>query len=210
MAEGDPARCPVDFDHFSPEHAAAWPARWAEMRAQCPHAWTERYGGFWVVTRYRDIVAIAQRPEDFSPAKYQDPETGESRLVRLVAVDDAGTVINPELFEGQLHGGYAQGVAQALYELVQYDRDGNLVTGNFADYAIVTAAELPSFDVVDSQTPTPYNALGVKGVGESGTIGSTPAVHNAVIDALAHLGIRHLDMPVTPERVWRAIGATHA
>ncbi|CAB4766569.1 MAG: molybdopterin-dependent oxidoreductase [Actinobacteria bacterium] len=139
-----------------------------------------------------------------------DTETGESRLVRLVAVDDAGTVINPELFEGQLHGGYAQGVAQALYELVQYDRDGNLVTGNFADYAIVTAAELPSFDVVDSQTPTPYNALGVKGVGESGTIGSTPAVHNAVIDALAHLGIRHLDMPVTPERVWRAIGATHA
>ena len=79
MAEGDPARCPVDFDHFSPEHAAHWPARWAEMREQCPHAWTERHGGFWVVTRYRDIVAIAQRPEDFSPAKYQDPETGESR-----------------------------------------------------------------------------------------------------------------------------------
>lgn len=134
-----------------------------------------------------------------------DTETGEVRLVRLVGVDDAGTVINPELFEGQLHGGYAQGAAQALYECVRYDDDGNLLTGNFADYAIVTAAELPSFGVIDSQTPTPYNALGVKGVGESGTIGATPAVHNAVIDALAHLGIRHLDMPCTPERVWRAV-----
>ena len=134
-----------------------------------------------------------------------DTETGDVRLVRLVGVDDAGTVINPDLFEGQLHGGYAQGVAQALYECVRYDDDGNLLTGNFADYAIVSAAELPSFEVIDSQTPTPYNSLGVKGVGESGTIGATPAVHNAVVDALAHLGVRHLDMPCTPERVWRAI-----
>ncbi len=126
-----------------------------------------------------------------------DTDTGDARLVRLVAADDAGTVINPELFEGQLHGGFAQGVAQALYEQVVYDEAGNLVTGNFADYAIVTSTELPSFEVIDSQTPTPYNSLGVKGVGESGTIGSTPAVHNAVVDALAHLGVRHIDMPAT-------------
>ncbi len=136
-----------------------------------------------------------------------DTETGDTRLVRLVACDDAGRVLNPLLVDGQRHGGIAQGVAQALYEQVAYDADGNPLTTNFADYAIVSAAELPSFELVDSETPTWVNPLGAKGIGESGTIGSTPAVHNAVCVAVAHLGVRHVEMPCTPERVWQAIRA---
>ncbi|HKE75720.1 MAG TPA: xanthine dehydrogenase family protein molybdopterin-binding subunit [Acidimicrobiales bacterium] len=136
-----------------------------------------------------------------------DTETGDARLVRLVAVDDAGRVLNPLLAEGQRHGGLAQGAAQALYEHVQFDADGNPLTTNFADYAIVSAAELPSFELVPLETPTWVNPLGAKGIGESGTIGSTPAVQNAVCDALAHLGVRHVDMPCSPERVWQAIQA---
>jgi carbon-monoxide dehydrogenase large subunit len=139
-----------------------------------------------------------------------DVDTGLVRLVRHVACDDAGTVLNPNIFEGQVHGGIAQGVAQALLEEFRYDEDGNPLTGNFADYSVISAAELPSFDVVHMETPTSYNPLGAKGVGESGTIGSTPAVQSAVVDALAHLGVRHVDMPTSPERVWRAIaGATN-
>jgi carbon-monoxide dehydrogenase large subunit len=134
-----------------------------------------------------------------------DVETGMARLVRHVACDDAGRIINPLLVEGQLHGGIATGAAQALIEEVRYDEDGNPVTANLADYPMISAAELPSFELVAMETPTPLNALGAKGVGESGTIGSTPAVQSAVVDALAHLGVRHVDMPATPERVWRAI-----
>jgi carbon-monoxide dehydrogenase large subunit len=134
-----------------------------------------------------------------------DLETGAVRLVRMVAVDDAGRVLNPLLVEGQVHGGLAQGAAQALLEQFVYDEEGNPLTANLADYAFVSAAELPSFDSVRMQTPTPLNPLGAKGIGESATIGSTPAVHNAVVDALSHLGVRHLDMPATPRRVWEAI-----
>jgi len=134
-----------------------------------------------------------------------DVETGKARLVRHVACDDAGRVLNPLLLDGQIHGGIAQGAAQALLEEVRYDPDGNPVTSNLADYAFISAAELPSFEVVHMETPTPRNPLGAKGVGESGTIGSTPAVQSAVVDALSHLGVRHVDMPATPERVWRAI-----
>ncbi|WP_227462470.1 xanthine dehydrogenase family protein molybdopterin-binding subunit [Desertimonas flava] len=136
-----------------------------------------------------------------------DTDTGRVRHVRHVAVDDAGTIINPLLLEGQIHGGIAQGTAQALLEEVRFDDDGNPVTSNLADYAMVSAAELPSFEVVEMETPTPVNPLGAKGVGESGTIGSTPAVQSAVVDAVAHLGVRHIDMPTTPERVWSAIRA---
>ena len=125
--------------------------------------------------------------------------------MRIVAVDDAGVILNPMLAEGQVHGGLAQGAAQALFEEVRYDDDGNPLTATFADYSVISAAELPMFERVAMETPTPLNALGAKGIGESGTIGSTPAVHNAVIDALAHLGVRHLDMPVTPEKIWRAL-----
>ncbi len=134
-----------------------------------------------------------------------DAETGRVELVRLVAVDDAGTVLNPLIFEGQIHGGIAGGVAQALLEEVAYDADANPLTTNFADYAVITAAELPSFELIRSETPTDRNLLGAKGVGESGTVGATAAVQNAVVDALAPFGVRHLDMPLTPERVWKAV-----
>ncbi|HEY9557605.1 MAG TPA: xanthine dehydrogenase family protein molybdopterin-binding subunit [Acidimicrobiales bacterium] len=136
-----------------------------------------------------------------------DTETGRVVLRRHIAVDDAGRILNPLLAEGQRHGGIAQGAAQALLEEVCFDEDGNPVTSNLADYAVISAAELPSFELVDMETPTPINPLGAKGIGESGTIGSTPAVQSAVVDALAHLGVRHVDMPATPERVWRAIRA---
>jgi carbon-monoxide dehydrogenase large subunit len=134
-----------------------------------------------------------------------DLDTGKVTLQRLVAVDDAGRILNPLLAEGQVHGGLAQGAAQALLEEMVYDADGNPVTSNFADYAFVSTQELPSFETVHLETPTPLNELGAKGIGESGTIGATPAVQNAVVDALAHLGVTHIDMPCTAERVWRAI-----
>ena len=134
-----------------------------------------------------------------------DRDTGRVTLVRHIAVDDCGTVLNPLLVEGQQHGGVAAGVSQALYEQIRYDSDGNPLTGNFMDYGIPSAAEFPSFEVHSTETPTPLNPLGAKGIGEASTIGSTPAVQNAVIDALAHLGVRHIDMPCTSERVWRAV-----
>ena len=134
-----------------------------------------------------------------------DTETGRVELLRHVAVDDCGRVLNPLLVAGQQHGGIAQGAAQALFEEVVYDGDGNPLTGNLMDYAMPSAAELPSFEASNTETPTPLNPLGAKGIGESGTIGSTPAIQNAVVDGLSHLGIRHLDMPLTAERVWRAI-----
>jgi carbon-monoxide dehydrogenase large subunit len=134
-----------------------------------------------------------------------DAETGKVRLLRHVAVDDCGTVLAPLLVEGQQHGGIAAGVGQALFEEVSFDADGNPVTSNLADYGIPTAAELPSFETHSTQTPTPLNPLGAKGIGEAATIGATPAVQNAVIDAVAHLGVRHIDLPCTPERVWATI-----
>ncbi len=134
-----------------------------------------------------------------------DLETGEVELIRHIAVDDCGKILNPMLVRGQQHGGIAQGVAQALWEGVSYDQDGNPQTANLMDYAIPSAAEFPSFEASNTETPTPLNPLGAKGIGESGTIGSTPAVQNAVIDALSHLGVRHIDMPLTAGTVWRAI-----
>src|SRR5580693_8891105 len=134
-----------------------------------------------------------------------DVETGKVTLLRHVTADDAGPVLNPLLFEGQRHGGIAQGAAQALLEEILYDADGNPLTATLMDYGAITAAELPSFELLTSETPTTVNPLGVKGIGEAGTIGATPAVHNAVVDAVKHLGVRHIDMPMTPERVWTAI-----
>jgi aerobic carbon-monoxide dehydrogenase large subunit len=139
-----------------------------------------------------------------------DAETGKVRLVRHVTVDDAGPVLNPVLAEGQRQGGIAQGAAQALLEEVLYDTEGNPVTSTLVDYPFITATELPSFELVDMATPTPLNPLGVKGIGEAGTIGATPAVQNAVVDAVSHLGVRHIDMPTTPERVWTAINEARA
>ncbi len=134
-----------------------------------------------------------------------DQDTGKVTLLRHIAVDDCGTVLNPLLVEGQQHGGVAAGVSQTLYEQVIYDADGNPLTGNFMDYAIPSAAEFPSFEVHSTETPTPLNPLGAKGIGEASTIGSTPAVQNAVIDAVAHLGVRHIDLPCTSQRVWQTI-----
>ncbi|MDH3684464.1 MAG: molybdopterin-dependent oxidoreductase, partial [Acidimicrobiia bacterium] len=134
-----------------------------------------------------------------------DRDTGEVTVLRHICCDDAGTMVNPLLVEGQVHGGVASGIAQAVVEEFAYDPDGNPVTANFMDYALVSAAELPSFERIPQETPTPRNPLGAKGIGESGTIGATPAVQNAVVDALAHLGVRHVDIPTTPERVWRAM-----
>ena len=139
-----------------------------------------------------------------------DRDTGKVTPIRHVAVDDCGRILNPLIVAGQQHGGIAQGMAQALWEQVVYDAEGNPLTANLTDYAMPSAAEMPSFEIHNTETPSPLNPLGAKGIGESGTIGSTPAVHNAVIDALAHIGVRHLDMPCTSERVWQAIVAAEA
>ncbi|MCY7342652.1 MAG: xanthine dehydrogenase family protein molybdopterin-binding subunit [Pseudonocardia sp.] len=136
-----------------------------------------------------------------------DVESGKAVVDRIVTVDDAGPILNPLLAEGQRHGGIAQGISQALLEEVVYDADGNPLTATFVDYGFPSAAELPSFTLVDMATPTHLNPLGAKGIGEAGTIGATPAVQSAVIDAVSHLGVRHIDMPATPVRVWEAINA---
>jgi aerobic carbon-monoxide dehydrogenase large subunit len=134
-----------------------------------------------------------------------DPETGEAEIVKYVAVDDCGNVVNPAIVEGQIHGGIAQGIAEAMYEEALYDDEGNLLTSSMHSYRVPSAAELPSFETERTVTPSTTNPMGVKGVGEAGTIASPPAVVNAVLDALRPLGVTHIDMPVTPERVWRAV-----
>jgi carbon-monoxide dehydrogenase large subunit len=136
-----------------------------------------------------------------------DVETGAIELLRFVSVDDAGTILNPMLALGQVHGGLGQGISQALFEEFVYDDDGNPLTSTFADYGIPTAADLPSFECELTETASPNNPMGFKGIAESGTIGAPPAVQNAAVDALRHLGVRHLDLPITPESIWRAIGA---
>jgi carbon-monoxide dehydrogenase large subunit len=155
---------------------------------------------------------VAQKGETFPFGAHVsvvevDLDTGQVVPLRHVAVDDCGTIVNPMIVTGQQHGGVAQGIAQALWEEMIFDGDGNPLTTTFADYAIPSAAEFPPFETVNTQTATPRNSLGAKGIGESGTIGSTPAVHNAVVDALSHLGVRHIDMPLTSEKVWKALQA---
>ncbi|WP_028925362.1 xanthine dehydrogenase family protein molybdopterin-binding subunit [Pseudonocardia acaciae] len=151
-------------------------------------------------------------PENFSfphgthlAAVEVDTETGRVRLRSYVSVDDVGKVVNPLIVDGQVHGGLAQGIAQALFEEANYDEQGTLVTGTFVDYTLPSAADLPSFTTDRTETPATTNPLGVKGVGEAGTIASTPAIVNGVIDAVRHLGVRQVEMPCTPQRVWRAI-----
>ena len=138
-----------------------------------------------------------------------DPETGQVRILRYIAVDDVGNVINPMIVDGMVHGGIAQGVAQALWEGAVYDDEsGQLVTGSMMDYALPRAEMLTSYETDRTETPTPVNPLGVKGAGETGTIASTPAVVNAVVDALAGMGVDHIEaMPLTSERVWKIIQA---
>jgi carbon-monoxide dehydrogenase large subunit len=134
-----------------------------------------------------------------------DVETGEIRILRFLTVDDCGRVVNPLLVEGQIHGGIAQGIGQALFESALHDEQGNLLTGNLMEYAVPRAESLPSFECHRTETPTPLNPLGAKGVGEAATIGSTPAVVNAVVDALAHKRVRHIDTPLTPEKIWNLL-----
>jgi aerobic carbon-monoxide dehydrogenase large subunit len=134
-----------------------------------------------------------------------DTETGRVDIRRYVAVDDVGKVINPQIVEGQVHGGLAQGIAQALYEEAVYDEDGQLKTASLLDYYVPSAADLPHFETDRTETPATTNPLGVKGVGEAGTIASTPAVMNAVVDALRPLGVRDVPMPASPRNVWEAI-----
>ena len=134
-----------------------------------------------------------------------DRDTGEVTITKYVAVDDCGNQINPLLVEGQVQGGIAHSIGQALFEQTIYDENGQLLTGEFMDYAIPRATDIPEYTLGSTVTPSPVNPLGVKGVGEAGTIGATPAIANAVIDALAPLGVVHLDLPMTPERIWRAM-----
>jgi len=136
-----------------------------------------------------------------------DTETGGVTMLRHIAVDDCGTILSPMLVNGQQHGGIAQGAAQVLYEHISYDELGNPQNANLMDYLVPAATELPSFEVSNTETASPRNPLGAKGIGESGTIGSTPALHNAVIDAVSHMGVKHIDMPTTPQAVWEAIAA---
>ena len=139
-----------------------------------------------------------------------DTETGLVTPVRHVAVDDCGRVINPLLVGGQQHGGAVQGISQALWEEFIYDPEGTPLTSTFADYPMPTAADTTAIEAHSTETPTPYNSLGVKGIGEAATIGATPAVQNAVVDALSHLGVRHIDIPCTPARVFAALRAAEA
>jgi carbon-monoxide dehydrogenase large subunit len=132
-----------------------------------------------------------------------DTQTGCVEVKKYIAVDDCGKVINPLLVDGQVQGGIVQGLGQALYEEVVYDENGQLLTGSLMDYALPRAADLPRLTLARTETPTPVNPLGIKGIGEAGTIGSTPAVVSAVVDALAPFGVTHIDMPLTPQKIWR-------
>ncbi|HVH74001.1 MAG TPA: molybdopterin cofactor-binding domain-containing protein [Stellaceae bacterium] len=139
-----------------------------------------------------------------------DPETGVSEVLRYVVVDDVGTVINPLTLGGQIHGGVAQGIGQAFAERLAYDPDsGQLLTGSLLDYGLPRADDVPPFELEENPVPTKTNPLGVKGAGEAGNVGALAAIMNAVVDALAPLGVAHIDMPATPERVWRAIRSAH-
>jgi carbon-monoxide dehydrogenase large subunit len=156
-------------------------------------------------------------PEDFSyphgthlAAMEVDTETGQVKLRKYVCVDDVGTQVNPMIVEGQVHGGVAQGIAQALFEGAEYDEDGNLLTASLADYLIPSAADLPSFDTDTTVTPSTSHPLGTKGVGEAGAIASTPAIINGIVDALRHLGVNDVAMPASPQTVWRTIQAAKA
>jgi carbon-monoxide dehydrogenase large subunit len=134
-----------------------------------------------------------------------DADTGDVQVLRYVTADDCGNVINPMIVDGQVHGGVAQGIGQALFEEARYDEAGNLLTGTLIDYPIPTATDLPSFELSRTVTPTDVNPMGVKGIGEAGTIGSAQTIVNAVVDAVASLGVTHIDMPLRPRKVWQAI-----
>jgi carbon-monoxide dehydrogenase large subunit len=199
----------VDFEHgrFFVRGAPDRAKTFQEVALQAYLAWSLP----------KDIEPALEETSFYDPSNFVYPfgahvaiveverETGQVHLRRYVAVDDCGHVINPMIVDGQVHGGVAQGIGQALYEFAHYDENGQLLTGSMADYVVPKATQLPRVETDRTVTPSPTNVLGVKGVGETGTIAASAAIVNAVVDALAPLGIRHLDMPLTPERVWRAI-----
>jgi carbon-monoxide dehydrogenase large subunit len=173
---------------------------WTELAAYAH----EHEGGLGVATDYRLPSATFPFGAHVSIVEV-DTETGQVRPLRHIAVDDCGRIVNPLLVAGQQHGGAVQGISQALWEEMVYDEVGTPITATFVDYALPTAADVIQLEASNTETPTPVNPLGAKGIGESATIGSTPAVQNAVVDALSHLGVRHIDLPCTPERVWLAL-----
>ena len=134
-----------------------------------------------------------------------DRGTGMVKVRRFLAVDDCGNIINPMIVDGQIHGGLTQGLAPALFEEMGYDESGNNLAGSFMDYLLPTAVETPAWETAKTVTPCPHHPLGAKGVGESATVGAPPAIANAVVDALAHLGVKHVDIPITPEKVWKIL-----
>ena len=135
----------------------------------------------------------------------EDTGTGKVTVRRFIAVDDCGVRINPMIVEGQIHGGLAEGIGIALMEVLTFDEEGNCLNSSFMDYLIPTALECPDFELGETVTPCPHHPLGAKGVGESATVGAPPAIANAVVDALAHLGVRNIDIPITPEKVWKIL-----
>ena len=200
MLEADPADIVLDDGTFSVRGVAGTGVGWREVAA-----WAHEHdGGLGSDTDFTQDGATFPFGAHVSIVEV-DTDTGLVTPVRHVAVDDCGRVLNPLVVAGQQHGGAVQGISQALWEQFVYDEAGTPLTSTFADYAMPTTADTINLEVSNTETPTPLNPLGAKGIGESATIGSTPAVQNAVVDALSHLGIRHVDLPCTPERVWRAI-----
>lgn len=212
MLEVSPEDCAFENGKFYPEGVENRSVSFQDVSLQAHLAWNLPQG----------IEPALEETAAYDPSNFTYPfgahvcvvsvdiETGEVRVLRYIAVDDCGPLINPMIVEGQIHGGIVQGIGQALYEGAIYDDDGQLITGSFMDYAMPRARFFPQFETAHTVTPSPHNPLGVKGVGETGTIASTPAVVNAVMDALQPFGIRDLDMPLTPEKIWRAIGSASA
>jgi len=202
MLEAARADIVLDLDSgtFAVTGTPARSLTWAEVATHLDSA--EGDGGLMAETDFQPPAATFPFGVHLSVVDI-DRETGQVTPTRHICCDDAGNIVNPTIVDGQVHGGVASGIAQAIMEEFVYDADGNPQTGNFMDYAFPSAAEFPSFERIEMETPTDRNPLGVKGVGEAGTIGATPAVQNAVVDALSHLGVRHVEIPCTPERVWR-------
>ncbi|WP_310963581.1 xanthine dehydrogenase family protein molybdopterin-binding subunit [Nocardioides terrisoli] len=200
LLETAPADVTLEDGRFAVAGVPGVAVGWAEVAAYAH----EHDGGLGVDTDFSQEGATFPFGAHVSIVEV-DTETGHVVPLRHVAVDDCGRVLNPLIVEGQQHGGAVQGISQALWEQMVYDEDGNPITSTFVDYAIPTAADTISLEVSNTETTTPLNPLGAKGIGESATVGSTPAVQNAVVDALSHLGVRHVDLPCTPRRVWAAI-----
>jgi len=200
MLEANPEDVVLDDDGFSVAGVPGSQISWPQLAAYAH----EHDGGLGVDTDYTQDGATFPFGAHVSIVEV-DVETGQVRPLRHILVDDCGQIVNPLIVAGQQHGGGIQGISQALWEEMVYDEYGTPITSSFADYAIPTAADGIMLEAANTETPTPVNPIGAKGIGESASVGSTPAVQNAVVDALKHLGVKHVDLPCTPERVWREI-----